>query len=382
MKPLTIHFYTAFVHEQGTYFRFHNLARGLAALGQNVTVFACDQNRRSRPRTENRDGIEYQILPVSAAARVFDIACDPITAGRNALVRRPACDIAHLFQPFPTAALAWRRAEARAHFWDWDDLWTHENSRRPLRPLREHWSKPVIRYMEKTLPRTADHVTVIDAFLGDLARSRDANRVSLLYNPSPTFPAEGKAEIRRRLGLNPNAFYVGFMGFTTAEMEWCLTAVAQNSRAFPALRFAVCGPDKGALGPLPAELESRMDALGRLSQSEARHFAAALDLALLPLEDNSFNRSRFPVKFSEYLMAGTPVLCSEIGECAKLAPSMPWVLGAGTTRQGWLDAFPGAVKAVQQGSVPAVNKEAVHKLFSEHTVCCGLLAAYRTELDD
>ena len=382
MKPLTIHFYTAFVHEQGTYFRFHNLARGLAALGQNVTVFACDQNRRSRPRTENRNGIKYQILPVSAAARVFEATCDPVTTVKNSLIRRPACDIAHLFQPFPAAALAWRRSEARAHFWDWDDLWTHETGRRPLRPFRHHWSKPVIAFMEKALPKTADHVTTIDAFLGDLAKSRGADKVSLLYNPSPAVSLDSKIEIRRRLGLDPNAFYVGFMGFTTAEMEWCLTAVAQNSSAFPMLRFAVCGPKKEALGPLPQELESRVDALGRLSQSEARQFAAALDLALLPLEDNLFNRSRFPVKFSEYLMAGTPVLCSEIGECAKLAPSMPWVLGAGTTRQQWLDAFPEAVKTIEQNRVPAVNERIVHQLFSEHTVCCGLLAAYRAELND
>lgn len=382
MKPLAIHFYTCFVHEQGTYFRFHNLARGLQALGQQVTVFACDQDRHARSRTEDRDGVEYQILPVLPTVRLFDAATDPFSAVRNAARRRPPCDIAHLFQPFPTAALAWRRAQARAHFWDWDDLWTHETGRPKLRPLRRHWPRAAVKRLERSLPRRADHVTVIDHFLGDLATDRGARRVSLLYNPSPPMTLDGKQEVRHRLGLDPSALYVGFMGFTIAEMEWCLAAVAENMVRFPSLRFAVCGPERAALGDLPPGVEARVDALGRLSQSASREFAAALDLALLPLEDNLFNRSRFPVKFSEYLMAGASVLCSEVGECARLIPDMPWVFGAGRTREQWLAAFPDALVSVQQGMATAVNSRAVKGMFSEHNVCCGLLSAYRAELDD
>ena len=382
MKPLQIHFYTAFIHEQGTYFRFHNLARGLQDLGQKVTVFACDQNWRARRRIEERDGVEYQILPVLPSARVFDATTDPLSTLRNAIQRRPPCDIAHLFQPFPAAALAWKCARARAHFWDWDDLWTHETGPRPLRPLRMHWSKPVTAWMEKTLPKTADHVTAIDHFLADLATAREARKVTLLYNPSPAVPVGEKSEIRRRLGLDPLALYVGFMGFTIAEIEWCLAVVHENAERFPSLRFAVCGPEKDALGTLPAALTGRVDALGRLSQAASREFAASLDLALLPLADTLFNRSRFPVKFSEYLMAGTPVLCSEVGECGRLAPTMPWVFGAGQTRDQWLAAFPIALEAVQQGHTPPVDQSAIHEMFSAQSVCCELLTAYRAELND
>lgn len=382
MTPLRIHFYTAFVHEQGTYFRFHNLARGLQALGQKVTVHACDQDWHAKPRTEDRDGVEYQILPVLPTARIFDATTDPFSAIWNAMQKRPPCDIAHLFQPFPTAAFAWKRAQARTKFYDWDDLWTHETGPRPLRPLRNHYVKPVWRFMEKSLPRQADHFTAIDHFLAGRAREQDAAKVSLLYNPSPMQPIGNKQEVRQRLGLSPDALYVGFMGFTIAEMEWCLTAAAQNTARFPELRFAVCGPDKAALGPLPSELEGRVDALGRLPQPVAREFASALDLALLPLENTLLNRSRFPVKFSEYLMAGTPVLCSEIGECERLSAAMPWVFGAGKTRQEWLDAFSSALEAINQGQFPAVDLPTIHEMFSDQTVCCDLLSAYRGELHD
>ena len=382
MRPLTVHFYTAFVHEQGTYFRFHNLARGLMALGQNVTIFACDQDWHTKPRTEDRDGVKYQILPVLPTARIFDATCDPFSALRNAIVRRPRCDVAHLFQPFPAAALAWRWADARTRFWDWDDLWNHETERRPLRPLRHHWSKPVTRWMEQTLPKRADHVTAIDHYLADLAATRHARKVSLLYNPSPILSYGDKQEIRLRLGLDPSALYVGFMGFTVAEMEWCLTAVAQNKEQFPKLRFAVCGPAKDALSSLPAGLEDIVDCLGRLSQKDAREFASALDLALLPLEDTPFNRSRFPVKFSEYLMAGAPVLCSEVGECARLSPAMPWVFGAGQSRRDWLASFPKALETIQRRQAPVVDVKAIQEMFSEPTVCHDLITAYRAQLND
>ena len=380
MTPLRIHFFVSFVHPQGTYFRFHNLARGLAALGHDVHVYACDQDAASQPRTECRDGIPYSIVPVSRASRFFTAGADPWRTLTRGLTRFPPCDVAHLFQPFAVSALAWRRSPARARFWDWDDLWTHDAAPATLRPLRKHWPRAVTSHLEYALPRAADHVTAIDHYLLDLARSRGAKASSLLYNPSPHFDALGRAETRAQFGLDPDALYVGFMGYTLAELDWCFEAVGRNMARHPRLRFVLCGPSVDALPPMRPDVRARTDCLGRLPQSQARAVAGATDLALLPLEDNAFNRSRFPVKFSEYLMAGTPVLCSEIGECGLLTPRLPGVLGAGATRETWLTALDAALDRASAGTLPPVDSDAVRALFSSDVVCRGLAATYEAAL--
>ena len=380
MNPLRIHFFVSFVHPQGTYFRFHNLARGLAALGHDVHVYACDQDAASGARTERRDGIPYSIVPVSGAARWCTAGADPWRTLTHGLTRFPPCDVAHLFQPFAVSALAWRRCPARARFWDWDDLWTHDTARPTLRPLRRHWPRVVTATLEHALPRAADHVTAIDHYLLDLARSRGAKAGSLLYNPSPQFDVPSRVDTRTKFRLDPDALYVGFMGYTLDELDWCFEAVMRNLTRHPRLRFVLCGPSADVLPPLRPDVRARTDCLGRLPQSDARAVASAMDLALLPLQDNPFNRSRFPVKFSEYLMAGTPVLCSEIGECGLLAPKIQGVLGAGTTREAWLAAFDDALDRAAAGTLPAVDADAVQALFSSEVVCRGLAATYEAAL--
>src|SRR5262249_45451810 len=122
-RHLRVQFFTQACHSQGTYFRTHNLAIGLTALGHHVTVFSGDFDAKARVRAELRDGVRYEIVPECPLNRVFGVAADPVIIARRFLRRYPACDVAHLFQPFPSAAAGWARAGSRVRFFDWDDLW-------------------------------------------------------------------------------------------------------------------------------------------------------------------------------------------------------------------------------------------------------------------
>ena len=382
MESLRIHFFVNFVHETGTYFRFHNLAIGLTRLGHQVKVIACDANYRSNTRQEHRDGVPYEIMPESMLRRVFGFHCDPLTILRRFARLSEACDVAHLFQPFPGAAVAWLRANAKIRFYDWDDLWVGGLMSAPVGHSSDYWSRPFVRFMEHHyLPRRADHVTAISQFLADLARERGAKAVTLLNSGSWASEVEDKTAIRDRLGLQSNAFYAGFMGRTDNELPWCFEALEANLERHPQLRLAICGPQPSCLDGLSLRVRERVDYLGQLSPSQAKQFAACMDLSLLPLEDNPFNRSRLPQKFGDYLAARVPLLSSTVGECGHLIGLFPWAIPAGISKDQWLHAFGGTVDHLIGGDVPAFDSDLFHEHLSWDGLSRKLAQLYTTALD-
>jgi hypothetical protein len=288
--------------------------------------------------------------------------------------------VAHLFQPFPSAAAAWLRSRARVRFYDWDDLWTGGLIRGPVHRWRDHWPRWCVRFLERRLPRWADHVTAISRFLADLARDRGARDVTLINSGSwPADPPDRPAA-RSRLGLKTDALYAGFMGRTTAELPWCFDALAAAADRHPALRLALCGMPPTDLAGIAPSVRDRVDYLGQLPPAAARDFAACVDLGLLPMGETPFNLSRLPQKFGDHLAAGPPLLCSVVGEAGRLAPLFPWALPAGTTREEWVRAFGEAVDRVARGDAPWADA----KVFGEHLSWDGLsrrlAAAYRSAL--
>jgi glycosyltransferase involved in cell wall biosynthesis len=378
---LTIHFYVDSSHLAGTYFRFHNLAVGLCRLGHRVTVYAGDIDRTSQRRTELRDGVPYVIQPVHWLSRVCWQATDPVTALRRWAARTPPCDVAHLFQPFPGAVGPWLRVAARVRFYDWDDLWTEGLIHGPAVYWREYWPRLVIRFLENRLPRWAGHVTVVGAMLAGCALERAARQVTIIHNgfwPARQFP--DRIAARGRLGLKSDAIYAGFMGRTAAEMPWCLDAVAAHLDRFASLRLAVCGAHESVMRDLPERMGERTDYLGQLSAEAIHDFAPALDLGLLPMEDNAFNRSRFPIKFCEHLATGVPLLCSTVGECGRLVSQFPWGLPAGTTRTEWVEAFGAAIERISRGDLPAFEPHLLEEQLSWEVLSRTLAQTYHEAL--
>lgn len=354
MSSLRIHFLTQFTHSAGTYFRFHNLAIALTQLGHKVTVFGVDIQTTgfSCPeRQEIRDGVLYHIISTYKGDSIFGGASHPLTALRRCFVDYPTCDIAHLFQPFLSAALPWKYIlgkKAKVLFYDWDDLWTNGLIQEKSNSFRDYWFRMNINFLENNLPKQADHVTTCSQFLADLALERKAKKVSVIHNGYWAFKKFDKQEARRSLNMQEDALYVGFMGRTVDEMAWCFEAIEKNQHHHKNLRFALCGAPESALDGISPLLRQRVDYLGVLPPLQTRNFAAAIDLGLLPLEDNSFNQSRFPIKFAEYMAAGTPVLASEVGECSYLASHFSWVIKAGKTKQEWLKSFEHATNLIKK----------------------------------
>jgi len=383
-KSLRINFFVQYVYEQGTYFRFHNLALGLTQLGHSVTIWGTDFTKSvPKFRTQIKDGITYHIISGNKMQSLFGQHAHPITSIRRIFLKYPKADVNHMFQPFLTVATAWHSqfTNASLNVYDWDDLWTGGLYNAPPKSLAEHWSQKWVAYLEKFLPQKAQLVTVCSNYLLQFAKACNANDVRLLYNgfwPNKNIP--NKTDARKQLGLNENAIYLGFMGRTHNEIEWCFIALSQVCKIYKNIRLAICGCGNYIFNNISPNLLNHIDYLGFLSPARAEVFAAAMDIGLLPLQDEPFNRSRFPIKLAHYQAMGTIVLYSNIGEAGKVAAELPWNLNAGATQLSWNNAFQEACYLAQANLLPKVNLQILEKALSWNVICKSLEEAYFSKL--
>lgn len=247
--------------------------------------------------------------------------------------------------------------------------------------FRDWWIKSWVNYLEHRLPKRSNHVTTCSQFLARLATERRAPGVSVIPNGFWPYTIPDKKAARESLGLDPQAIYVGFMGQTINELSWCFEALNRNLRQ-ENVRLALCGPTAESLKGVSEKILKRVDYLGSLPPLKTRQFAAAIDLGLLPLEDNQFNQSRFPIKYAEYMAAGTPVLCSDVGECAQLSHDLPWIIKAGKTKAAWLDSFEEAIGLLASGRMARVDVCAMKQFLSWESISKSLLNVYLSELKD
>jgi len=359
---LKIAFVTADSSTQGTYFRWHNIAIGLVNLGHAVEVYCIDNNNIPVTRRETRDGVIYHIAKSAKGKSVFGTMNHPITSVKRIFDGFSECDIVHVFQPFLTVYLPWKfnfRRKAKITFFDWDDLWVDEERDKEKRDFRGNWEYKLKGYFEHKISSISNHMTVCSQLLRKLAIERGAKQVDIIPNGFWEYEVAEKSLARKKLGLQQDALYVGFMGRTGFELHWAFKALEVCLKQGFNIRFALCGPNADVLDGLSNEVKNNLDYLGSLTPADTRYFAAAIDLGLLPLMKTEFNESRFPIKFAEYLAANLPVLCSEVGEVNEYGKKYPWVIKAGVSEEDWVKHFIEAVQLLIENKLVPVDRDVV-----------------------
>lgn len=359
---LKITFLTADCSTQGTYFRWHNIGIGLVNLGHSVDVFCVDNNDTPVARKENRDGVVYHIAKSAKGKSIFGTVNHPITAFKRIFDEFSECDIVHVFQPFLSVYLPWKfnfRKKAGITFFDWDDLWVDKLRDSEKKDFRSAWEYKLKGYFEKNISSLGYRMTVCSNFLKNRAIERGASKVDIIHNGFWEYDVPEKALAREKLGLEKDALYVGFMGRTGFELHWAFTSFENSLKQGINIRFALCGPNADVMDGLSDEVKSKIDYLGSLSPADTRYFATGIDLGLLPLMKTEFNESRFPIKFAEYLAAGLPVLCSEVGEINEYGKEFPWVVKAGLNESEWSLNFAKAIDLLISNKLVKVDAKIV-----------------------
>jgi len=377
-KKLTIHFFVQSVHTQGTYFRYHNFAIGLHNAGHTVRVFGATYLKNEKSEIQVRDGIEYHItacyFPLQA---LFGQWGHPLAALKRIFKKYPACDVSHVFQPHLSALLPWRlhRRKAKLNVYDWDDLWTDGLMKKGTSFLGR-WSYNQIKSIERIAPKLAQLTTVCSRFLEEKSITNGAVKTSIIYNGFWPAPLNTREESRRKMQFEEGVLYIGFMGRTVDEIKWCFALLESAIASFPTVRMALCGMPAEVLSDIAEPLRSRIDYKGIMPPIETRDFANAIDMGLLPLEDNLFNQSRFPIKFAEYLAVGTPVSCTNVGECANIAKEYPFVKISGTAVSDWVESTKQMLQQIIDNQLIPVDKQKIEEKLSWVNITKGLEEEY------
>ncbi|MFT3932734.1 MAG: glycosyltransferase [Chitinophagaceae bacterium] len=353
---MRIAFFVQYADLNGTYFRWHNLAKALQIQGHIIDVYAGDHNWKSQVREEIRDGVQYYIIPALQTARIFYSPNDPFSAWRR-MLKLPGkeYDVYHLFQPFLQAYLPWkwlkRKRKKAVFIYDWDDLWT-DGLYTKATSLRFSYMFFITKQLERKIPIKADGVTVCSQFLAN--KIEDFVVAKKIYNGFWPAIVPHKEEMRIKWKLDKGIFYLGYVGKTADELDWIVDGLNYlYEKGISCVKLIVCGPPRNFMEKSGFIKNENIVYLGEVKPTEAKEIACAVDLGMIPLEDNLFNQSRFPIKFFDFLTVNTPIYLSDVGEISIIGKELPAVYIGPTKKDLWIIELKNVVESLK--TKPQVN---------------------------
>jgi glycosyltransferase involved in cell wall biosynthesis len=312
---------------KGTYWRALQLARGLAQQGHAITVMSTsrDQHWRFTAKQDVQDGVTLLESP--------DLARGPLRSGwdpYNTLARlrwerRQQFDLVHAFEARPVViypALAWQQRGAKLVL-DWGDWFGKGGSveERPNLAIRT-LLRPVETYFEDHFRTAADGTTVINSFLRERAINLGVRPDTIMALPNgcdiDTLRPLPQPEARSKIGLPLDVPLIGYIG-ALFRRDAVLMAQAFNQlkEQSPNARLLLAGYCNVAVERLVAEPRAVIRT-GPLRYDQINLYLSACDVFWLPLSNSGANRGRFPLKLSDYMALGRPVVATAVGDVVEL----------------------------------------------------------------
>jgi len=307
-----------------SFWRCWHLARELARLGHEICLVTVSRDRRIMPRRERIDGLTLIESPnlldlVYGVGSGYGIVGIPY---RMLKIARNRFDIVHAFEHRPNVllpAMLSRTLNECPLVADWADWWgitgdgTGNLERSP-------WPVPQLdTAAEEFIHREADEVTAISTVLRNRALSLGIppERVWLIPSgaPSDAIRPLNRELCRSELRISPSTYLLGYVGSLPRDLDMLLPALWTLRKAHPTLKLGII-----AMSPplIPPGAEDAVIRFGSVPFSRLPLYLGACDAFVLPLGDTMFNRARWPNKFGDYLAAGRPILCSNVGDVARI----------------------------------------------------------------
>lgn len=231
-------------------------------------------------------------------------------------------DLVHAFEGRPTAIYPALYLQKRLQIplvMDWCD-WFGEGGSVEERP--NPWVRALLRpvetFYEEHFRTRADRTTVICSLLQQKALDLGVPLKTILSLPNGSdteklLPIETKTA-RERTELPQDAFIIGYVG-TIFERDAELMAGAFNQLKgkIPEAHLLIAGYCPMDLRSLVNQPE-RVTQTGYLSAADLNAYLASSDIFWLPLSDSNANRGRFPLKLTDYLAVGRPVVATRVGD--------------------------------------------------------------------
>jgi len=312
----------------GTYYRCWHLARHLAKSGFQVSLLTVSPTRRVWPRSSQDEGVQVTETP-NLLTLMYALGSGYGAVGipyRILYSLRHRFDVVHSFDHKPNVllpAIFRNKLKDTPLVADWSDWWGFTGDGSGLQESKLRSIVKLETAMEEFIHREADWVTTIST--GLMARSLSLgippDRVTWIPSGAPSdviYPLD-KDSCKERLGISPATFLLTHLGMgEERSLSMVLPALSAVRRKRPEVSLGVIGPlrEPGALDrPGPKE---NLVLFGWIPFDQLPVYLGASDAFVLPLADTVVNRTRWPNKFGDYIAAGRPVLCSDVGDVATI----------------------------------------------------------------
>lgn len=290
---------------------YHKQARSLAAAGFSVTVLA-----RAEQGPPVDDTVDVQYL-ASRRLRITRFVSALLLIGR-ALRLRARVYVVHDPELLPLA-LTLKLLRRRVVY----DMHEDMPAQIGMKEWLPRWSRPFVaglyRRLERFALRRLDGLVLAEA--GYAPNYLHHHRVTVLNYPTTRHPDSSVAAAELTPTSSPPSAVVAYVGTLTERrgLFTMLEVARQIKQDIPTVRFKLIGPiniaseaDRAMRFVADHNLGETIQFTGRLApvQAHAHLKDARVGLALLEPEANYLHS--LPTKLFEYMLAGVPVLCSNV----------------------------------------------------------------------
>jgi glycosyltransferase involved in cell wall biosynthesis len=304
----------------GTYWRAYYFGRELARRGHAVSLMAVSPRERFCLTERQADGMQLVETPdwlpgsLRSGWDVWD------TCRRMTWISTRSFDIVHAFEARPVVLLPalWAQRRGATLVMDWCDWFGRGGSvEERQNPILRTVLRPIETFFEERFRNRASGTTVINRFLGAraLALGVPAETILLLRNGASTIAQPlDRAEARNLLGFAPDGIWLGYVGGAfSQDAEFMAQAFIRVRQVNPNVRLLLIGHFNRPIEPIVKDA-SAVVRTGPVTTDKLYLYLSACDLCWLPMRDSGANRGRWPMKLSDYMSAGRPVVATRVGD--------------------------------------------------------------------
>lgn len=309
---------------KGTYWRALYLARSLAERGHRISFLSAPKGSSLRFRTsaDSRAGVTLVESP-SLLGGPFRSGWDPYSVLTRVLwsVSTPV-DIIHGFESRPTVilpVLRWRRRLHVPVVLDWCDWFGRGGAvEERTNPLLRMVLRPVETFFEESFRSGAAGATVINEFLRQRALALGVPAERVLHIPNGCNVTQIRPpdleSARDVLGLPSSSPLIGYLGAAFAsDARLMVEAFRELRKTLPEARLLLIGNTNQPWEQLLAH-PNALIRTGSISPSRLMAYLSAVDVCWLVMRRSGANRGRVPMKLTDYMSAGRPVVVTDVGD--------------------------------------------------------------------
>ena len=309
---------------KGTYLRAFFLGKELIKLGHKVTILAASADRNSQNKR-----VEDGLLIVTFSGlfkEVFLSGWGLVELMRRIFwLRSKEFDLVHAFECRPTTYFPARilQKQGSAFFTDWAD-WLGKGGSVEERPngIIKSILKLFETFFENRRFKYSDGITAICSILADecIKRGYPQKKVLLLPNGlRNTYLQSLPIELARaEKGLPQKDLIIGYLGSGfEKDMELMYSSFRALKKEIESVKLLHIGRSNYLAKP-----DADIIFTGPVSYDDISVFLSACDVFWFPLRRTQANFGRMPLKFSDYLTVGRPIVSTEVGDLAEWITSL------------------------------------------------------------